>query len=76
MAARWAARLAPATDAARPRLWKSRGQHVAVQFAGPAGFTQSTGITTNWHLPTAAFQDAEPLLAWIRFQGMVGTISH
>lgn len=76
VAARLAARLAPATDAARPRLWKSRDVHVAVQFAGPLGLPQDTGITVSRHVPTVAFQDVEPLLAWVRFQGMVGTIPY
>jgi len=63
MAARLAARLAPATDVARPRLWKSRG----------LGQAQGT-CELDGHVPTVVFQDVEPLLAWVRFQGMVGTI--
>lgn len=73
-AARMAARLAPAADVEWPRAWKSRNLHVTVQLAGPLGLLQFTGITVNLHVPTAAFQDVEPLLAWVRFQGMVGTI--
>jgi len=69
-----AARLAPAADVEWPRAWKSRNLHVTVQLAGPLGLLQFTGITVNLHVPTAAFQDVEPLLAWVRFQGMVGTI--